>query len=166
MENKTIDTNIRIMRNTKFLNEPLLVTQSTQRRHKPTIAISSLSHIISSGTVDVEFWLVKNIHHPLRALRFELASRGLVVLDVDVVERLQTVADVELEIGFDVEVRVSVLFVDPAAFFDDFGDFGAAHSRCVVVGSLGCCWWALLGVSPGDSVGVGVLRDHGGSCVV
>lgn len=86
MENKAIYSNILIVRNTEFLDEPLLVAQSTQRCHKPTISIAALSHIISSRAVNVKLGLIKDVNSSLRTLRLEVVPRGFVIFDADVVE--------------------------------------------------------------------------------
>ena len=165
MKDKTINTDFLIMSNTELLNEPLLVAQSTQGRHKPTIPITALSHIVSSRTVDVKFGPLEDVHHPFGTLRLEFIAWRFDILNADIVERLQAVPPAELEIGFDVEVRISVLLVDATAFSDDLVDFCAAHSRCIIVGGLSCRRGPLLRVAPGDSLGIRVLGyDRRGCC--
>lgn len=163
MENEAIDANIWVMRNTQLLNEPGLVAQSTQCRHEPTIAIAALPDIVSGRAIDIELGPLKNVNHPFGALRFEVAASGFDIFDFEIVEGLQAVPDAELEISFNVKVRISVLLVDATAFPDYLVDFSATHSRCVVVGGLGSRRGTLLGVAPRDPLGIGVLgNDRGG----
>jgi hypothetical protein len=136
IKHKPINTNILIMRNTKPLDQPGLLTKRTQSRHEPTITIPSLSNIIRSRTINVKARLVENITNALHALWTKIFT-GLIVLNIG--ERVQTIVAVELEINFNVKVRIAVLFVDAAAFFDDLFDFGAACCCGVFVGCLGCC---------------------------
>lgn len=60
------------------------------------------------------------------------------VVVLDVVQRVQAVPAVEFEVDLQVEVRVPVLLVDPAALPDDLGDLVPALCRRVLVGLLGC----------------------------
>lgn len=140
------------MRNTKSFNQARLLTKRTQSSHEPTITVSSLSNIIRSRAINVKARLFKDITNALHALRTEIFTR-LVVLNVR--ERVQTVVAVELEVNFNVKVRITILLVDATALLDDLFDFGAACCCGVFVGCLGCCGGYLV-ASFGGEISVSV----------
>ena len=152
VENKTVDANILVVCNTKLLNQSRLLTKSAKSSHEPAITISSLPNIIRSRAIDVKTRLFKDITNALHALRTEIFTR-LVVLNIR--ERVQTVVAVELEINFNVKVRITILLVDSTALFDDLFDFGAACCCGVFVGCLGCCGGYLV-ASFGGEISVSV----------
>lgn len=61
MEHEAIDTHFLVPGDTYFLEQVLLVAESTNGRHKPTIAISTLAYITCSHTFNVEERLLKYI---------------------------------------------------------------------------------------------------------
>jgi hypothetical protein len=77
----------------------------------------------------------------------------LVVLNIG--ERVQTVVAAELEINFNVKMRIAILLVDATALLDDLFDFGAACCCGVFVGCLGCCGGYLV-ASFGGEISVSV----------
>lgn len=160
MENEAVDTHSLVIRNTKLLNQPLLVAERAKGSHEPTIARPALSDIISGRAINVELGIVENVAHALDALGLQILARARLALLV-VVQRLQTVADPELQVYLNVEVRVAILLVDPAALLDNLLDFGAAHSGGLLVRRLSGCRRG-LGVLFGDNVSIVVPRDYGG----
>lgn len=54
MEHKTVNAYLLITMNTDFINQVLFVPQGTERRHKPAIAIATLTYITRRGTFLVE----------------------------------------------------------------------------------------------------------------
>lgn len=89
------------------------------------------------------------------------------VVVLDVVQGVEAVPPVELEVDLQVEVRVSVLLVDPAALFDDLGDLVPALRCGILVRLLG-------GLGRAEALGRGafgcalreviLLRNDGSSC--
>lgn len=131
IKHKPIDANILIMRNTKAFNQARLLTKRAQSSHEPAITIPALSNIIRSRAINVKARLFKDIANALHTLWAEIFTR-LVVLNIG--ERVQTVVAVELEINFNVKVRITILLVDTTALLDDLFDFGAASCCGVFVG--------------------------------
>lgn len=137
MEYEAIDANSLVVSHTELLDQPWLIAKCAQCRHKPAIAVSTLPNIVCGRAVDVELWLIEDIDNSLDASGSELGA-GRIALG-GVCERLQTVVDIELQVSFDIEVRISIFLVDPSTFLDDLFNLGAAHSCGIVVGSLGGC---------------------------
>lgn len=125
------------MRHAQLLNQPLLVTQRTQRRHEPTIPISPLPHVISRRALNVKLRLVKYLHDAFGAPRPKVLSR--VVEGLKIGERLQAITTTELQVGLEVKVRIPVPFVDSAALLDNLFDLGPAHSCRGFVRCLSGC---------------------------
>lgn len=125
------------MRHAQPLNQPLLVTQRTQRRHEPAIPISPLPHVISRRALNVKLRLIKYLHDAFGAPRPKVLSR--VVEGFKVGQRLQAVSTTELQVGFEVKVRIPVPLVDSPALLDNLFDLGPAHSRRGFVRCLGGC---------------------------
>lgn len=131
MEYETIDADILIMSNADLFDQTGLVAEITERGHKPAVSVSALAYIISRGTVDVKLRAVEYVYDPFD--RFWGEGRLWWLLIFDVPERFQTIPSAEFEIKFEVEMRVSVLLVDPPTFLHNLVDLCLAESGSLFV---------------------------------
>lgn len=134
VEHKPVHANLCVSRHAQLLNQTWLVTQSTQGSHEPAVTVSTLPHVISSGTVDVELRLVEDVGNSLGAFGCKVQTRRRAGQIID--KRAQEVIAAKAQVSLNVEMGVTVLFVDATALLDNFVYLGAAESCCFFVGCL------------------------------
>lgn len=131
-------------------------------RHGGVLPVDTVQHAHGAGGGK---WRLQVVFAVLERRVPAVVIAAVVVLDI--VQRVQAVPPVELEVNLQVEVRVSVLLVDPAALFDDLGDLVPALCCGVLVGLLG-------GLGRAEALSRGafgcalreviLLRNDGSSC--
>lgn len=85
--------------------------------------------------MDIQTWFREYVHHALGTFGSETTPWGSHLGALQIRQRLQAVPDAQLQVGLDVEMRVSILFVDATAFFDNLFHLGAANGGCICI----CC---------------------------
>ena len=129
MENEAVDANFFVPRDTDITNEVSLVGDGAESGEKPAVSIETLTDITCGGFVEKEFRVLEDIGHP-----FDRTGQVLIVFIVifaSSFQAIQAISAVTFQVEFDIEMRISVLGVDPTAFLGDLD-----HSILALCGSL------------------------------
>ena len=170
IEHKTVHAYLLIAMHANFVDEIFFVSQRTERRHKPAIAIPSLAHVAGASTFLVENWIIEYILMTVKSprsygpARYSNSYRNTFDRPGSEIpatrhQPIQAVAATALQIPFDVKVWVPILEVHPSAFGGNLLDGSDAFGRCLLVrfsGSLTV--HRTLGIFGSFCSGIGVFR--------
>jgi hypothetical protein len=148
VEYETIYTNLFIARNTHSLYELAFIAYRRKRGHEPAVAIIALSHIVCGRAFYKETGVLKDVlshvsyNTMLRDCYTYLHSFNGQGMEIGLlfVQSGKTIgwriwdSLRSLEVGFNIEVGVSVLLIQPSAFFDDLLDLSDTCFFSLLVG--------------------------------
>lgn len=91
MEHEAVHAHVLVVRYADALNQPRLVGKRAEGGHQPAIAVAALAHIVGGGAVDVELWVIKDVHDALGSLGPKVSRSGATTDDgVALLRRLGT----------------------------------------------------------------------------
>jgi hypothetical protein len=172
VKHEAVDANLLISCNADALDQAFLVAKRTQSTHEPAIPLLALPDIVGAGAADEEARLLEYVldafdrHWPKVSsdlIQAHQTVRILPGIETTAAARSKQRLSPQAKVGLDVKMRISVLYVQPAALPCDLLDLCNTSGAGLIVPAA----HRSTGKGPrrvqrrGGALGVEVVRKHG-----
>ena len=135
VEDETIDAYLGVLNDTDVFHKLVVASEDAESRQEPTVAQIALYDVVKARTFREESRLVENLIDSLDVCWAASFSRVIAVCG-GVVQAVKTVAtSSDLQVSFDIEMRICIPLILIATFADDALDIPDAPSFGLLVRS-------------------------------